>query len=121
MAKVTSNAGDSEAEEVEFRGYTFKDGKSVDVKDADLHHFQQGNPYFEVSGEKATEPASQQGQQGQTPPAGEPNGPFTTKDAGSGWWVILDKDSKQVGNKIRKDYAEEFAKMSAEDQAEYLK
>lgn len=126
MAKVKYVAGDSGAEEVEFRGYAFTDGKSTEIKDADLQHFQQGNPYFEVSSEKASAPApatskpAPAGKPATLKPEDAPQGPFTVSDGDGGWYSILDKDGKQVGNKIRKDDAEAFEEMSNAEQLEYL-
>lgn len=132
MAKVKYVTGDSGADEVEFRGYAFTDGKSTEIKDADLQHFQQGNPYFEIVGGKGSDnqipnpapaPAPVHVPEPQEPePVDDdaPQGPFTVEDTGSGWYSILDKDGKQVGNKVRKDDAEAFEEMSNAEQLEYL-
>lgn len=118
MAKVKYVSGDSGAEESSAFGYDFQDGKSVDVKDEDVGKFA-GNPYFEVAGEKSAAPK----QQAPKPvePATEPQGPFTVKDEGSGWFAILDAKGEQVGNKVREADAKAFEEMSDAEQVEYLK
>lgn len=68
------------------------------------------------------------GKTGVTNPAGEndenaefvaPVGPFTAKDAGSGWWAIFDGKDQQVGKKARKGDLDGFDTLSDEDKLEF--
>lgn len=55
---------------------------------------------------------------GDAAPTG-PKGPFAVKDDGSGWHGIYDADDQKVKS-LRKDDAEAFASLSADDQVAYL-
>ncbi len=54
-------------------------------------------------------------------PAAEtgPKGPFTVKDDGAGWHGVYDADDNKVKS-LRKDDAEAFAGLSADDQVAFL-
>lgn len=55
----------------------------------------------------------------QEQPTGGP--PYEVKEASPGWYQIYDAAGAEVGKKLRKDDADAFAALSAEDQAEFVK
>lgn len=55
----------------------------------------------------------------QDAPTGGP--PYEVKEASPGWYQIYDAAGAEVGKKLRKDDADAFAALSAEDQAEFVK
>jgi len=56
-----------------------------------------------------------------TNPAGSgPNGPFSVKDDGNGWHGVYDADGEKVKS-LRKDDAEAFASLSADEQLAFVK
>lgn len=103
MSKVKYVAGDSGAEEVKAFGYTFKDGKSVEVKDADIGRFS-GNPFFEASSkaEKA-----------------EDADELKAVHNGGGRYVIK-KGGDVVKDGLNKADAEAFNDLSDEEKAAYV-
>ncbi|CVI58778.1 hypothetical protein CFBP4996_19710 [Agrobacterium leguminum] len=103
MSKVKYVAGDSGADEVKAFGYSFKDGKSVEVKDADIGRFS-GNPFFEVSSKaEKSEDADE----------------LKAVHNGGGRYVIK-KGGEVVKDGLSKTDAEAFNRMSDEDKAEYV-
>lgn len=103
MSKVKYVAGDSGADEVKAFGYSFKDGKSVEVKDADIGRFN-GNPFFEVSSkaEKA-----------------EDADELKAVHSGGGRYVIK-KGSEVVKDGLSKADAETFNGLSDDEKAAYV-
>lgn len=53
MTKVTYKAGPEDGKTVSMGGYSFEDGKAVEVKDESLLKKLAQNPWFTVAGEKA--------------------------------------------------------------------
>jgi hypothetical protein len=100
MAKVSYIPGDTE----QF-GYTFRDGKSVDV--TDVRHLAKfkGNRFFKVEEEKTKDEA--------------PTG-LHAKHKGRGKWSIFDGD-KELKADLSKEDAEAFNALSADEKAEYVK
>lgn len=47
--------------------------------------------------------------------------PYEVRETSPGWYQIFDAAGAEVGKKLRKDDADAFAALSAEDQAEFVK
>ncbi|MBO0141500.1 hypothetical protein JZX87_10030 [Agrobacterium sp. Ap1] len=52
--------------------------------------------------------------------AGETQTAYTVTETSPGWFAVLDKDGKQVGNKMREDDANAFKAMTFEEQKQLL-
>ena len=109
MSKVKYVAGDSGADEVKAFGYSFKDGKSVEVKDADIGRFS-GNPFFEVS----TKTEKQE-----TKTADDDDTSLKAVHIAGGRYSIKRGD-EELKKGLTKADAEAFNGMSDEDKAEYV-
>lgn len=90
-------------------------GTELDV--ADYNAEKEGKPHpwagrFETISGGSTD--------GKTFVAGDaaPQGPFTVKDDGKGWFGIYDAAGAKVGKGIREDDAKAFQELTPEDQAE---
>lgn len=108
MSKVTYIAGDSGADEVKAFGYVFKDGKSVEVKDADIGRFD-GNPFFEVSTKAEKQEAK----------TGDDDTSLKAVHIAGGRYSIKRGD-EELKKGLTKADAEAFNGMSDEDKAEYV-
>lgn len=55
-----------------------------------------------------------------TNPTADQNTSLVAKDAGSGWWAIVDADGKEVGKKMREADAKAFNDLSDADKLAFV-